>query len=163
MRAQVATLVRADWLFLLTDVDALYTANPSVDPGALPIPEVHDLEQLQVASPSPPSCYPPLFPAHPLESMDSGKQKWGTDRSLLAYTVLQSSPSIPFLFLHSVACPHYGHCGAPAIALLLRAFLGYASVCWPSAAASVLDSRSTFACHTALHGVAVSSLTSPLQ
>jgi hypothetical protein len=27
---QVATLVEADYLFLLTDVDALYTANPKV-------------------------------------------------------------------------------------------------------------------------------------
>jgi glutamate 5-kinase len=26
----VATLVEADYLFLLTDVDALYTANPKV-------------------------------------------------------------------------------------------------------------------------------------
>ena len=28
--AQVATLVEADYLFLMTDVDALYTANPKV-------------------------------------------------------------------------------------------------------------------------------------
>eukprot|EP00884_Botryococcus_braunii_P023354 jgi/Botrbrau1/9702/Bobra.0201s0032.1 len=48
LSAQVATLVRADWLFLLTDVDALYTANPNVDPSARAIPEVHDLEELQV-------------------------------------------------------------------------------------------------------------------
>lgn len=30
LSAQVATLVEADYLFLLTDVDALYTANPKV-------------------------------------------------------------------------------------------------------------------------------------
>jgi glutamate 5-kinase len=29
---QVATLVGADWLVLLTDVDCLYTANPKVRP-----------------------------------------------------------------------------------------------------------------------------------
>lgn len=30
LSAQVATLVDADYLFLMTDVDALYTANPKV-------------------------------------------------------------------------------------------------------------------------------------
>ena len=33
LSAQVATLVEADYLFLLTDVDALYTANPKVCVG----------------------------------------------------------------------------------------------------------------------------------
>lgn len=45
---QVATLVRADWLFLLTDVDSLYTANPSTHPEAVAIPHVHDLNKLKV-------------------------------------------------------------------------------------------------------------------
>jgi glutamate 5-kinase len=45
---QVATLVQADWLFLLTDVPALYTANPSTDPTARPIHEVHEVAELQV-------------------------------------------------------------------------------------------------------------------
>jgi glutamate 5-kinase len=44
---QVATLVRAEWLFLLTDVAHLYTANPSVDPAAQPIYEVEDMADLQ--------------------------------------------------------------------------------------------------------------------
>ncbi|KAK9819850.1 hypothetical protein WJX72_003212 [[Myrmecia] bisecta] len=48
LSAQVATLVQADWLFLLTDVDSLYTANPSSDPNAQPIHEVPDISQLQV-------------------------------------------------------------------------------------------------------------------
>jgi glutamate 5-kinase len=48
LSAHVATLVRADWLFLLTDVDALYTANPTTDPSATPIREVLDLWQLDV-------------------------------------------------------------------------------------------------------------------
>lgn len=49
---QVATLVKADWLFLLTDVDCLYTANPAINPEATPIPEVHDITKLQVSYPS---------------------------------------------------------------------------------------------------------------
>jgi glutamate 5-kinase len=37
LSAQVATLVEADYLFLMTDVDALYTANPKVGgSGRLP-------------------------------------------------------------------------------------------------------------------------------
>lgn len=47
LSSQVATLVRADWLFLLTDVDSLYTANPASHPEAVPIPEVHDITKLQ--------------------------------------------------------------------------------------------------------------------
>ena len=46
---QVATLVQADWLFLLTDVPNLYTANPATDPTALPIYEVPDLGKLHVS------------------------------------------------------------------------------------------------------------------
>ncbi len=38
-------LVSADWLFLLTDVDCLYTANPKSDPDAKPIPEVGSLRR----------------------------------------------------------------------------------------------------------------------
>lgn len=45
---QVATVVQADWLFLLTDVDALHTADPTNDPEALPIREVYDIAQLEV-------------------------------------------------------------------------------------------------------------------
>jgi glutamate 5-kinase len=37
LSAQVAVLVGADWLFLLTDVDFLYTGNPAYDPLARPI------------------------------------------------------------------------------------------------------------------------------
>lgn len=48
MLLQVATLVKADWLFLLTDVDSLYTANPANHPEAVRIPEVHDITKLQV-------------------------------------------------------------------------------------------------------------------
>jgi glutamate 5-kinase len=48
LSAQVATLVHADWLFLLTDVDALYTSNPNVDPSARPIHVVPNLWDLEV-------------------------------------------------------------------------------------------------------------------
>jgi len=46
LSAQVAALVRADWLFLMTDVDSLYTSNPKHDPNAQPIYEVHDMSKL---------------------------------------------------------------------------------------------------------------------
>lgn len=47
---QVATLVQADWLFLLTDVPNLFTANPNTDPTAQPIYEVADLSKLHVSA-----------------------------------------------------------------------------------------------------------------
>jgi glutamate 5-kinase len=50
LSAQVATLVHADWLFLLTDVDALYTANPNVDSNAKPIRVVEDVQALNVST-----------------------------------------------------------------------------------------------------------------
>ena len=40
LSAHVAALVRAHWLFLMTDVDFLYTSNPKSDPDARPIYEV---------------------------------------------------------------------------------------------------------------------------
>lgn len=46
LSAQVATLVEADYLFLMTDVDALYTANPKIDPTATPIHVVEDISSL---------------------------------------------------------------------------------------------------------------------
>ena len=51
LSAQVASLVGADWLFLLTDVDRLYSADPRSNPDAQPITVVErlaDLEALQV-------------------------------------------------------------------------------------------------------------------
>mmetsp|Transcript_7688 Transcript_7688/g.13278 ORF Transcript_7688/g.13278 Transcript_7688/m.13278 type:complete len:486 (-) Transcript_7688:1011-2468(-) len=48
LAAQVAALIQADWLFLLTDVDSLYTANPKDDPDATPIHEVEDISRLLV-------------------------------------------------------------------------------------------------------------------
>ena len=46
LAAQVAVLMGADRLLLLTDMDGVYTADPRVDPLAKLIPEVTSLEQL---------------------------------------------------------------------------------------------------------------------
>lgn len=46
LSALVASLVEADWLFLLTDVDRLYSADPRSDPEAQPIVLVERMEQL---------------------------------------------------------------------------------------------------------------------
>ncbi len=51
LSALVASLVEADWLFLLTDVDRLYSADPRYHPDAKPISLVNniaDLATLQV-------------------------------------------------------------------------------------------------------------------
>ncbi len=50
LSALVASLVRADWLFLLTDVDRMYSADPKTAPDAQPIKLVSSKEfsQLQV-------------------------------------------------------------------------------------------------------------------
>jgi glutamate 5-kinase len=47
LSAQVASLVGADWLFLLTDVDQLYSADPRSHPDAQPIYVVDNVEQLE--------------------------------------------------------------------------------------------------------------------
>ena len=46
LAAQVAVLLGAELLLLLTDTDGLYTANPRVDPGAKLVEEVADPTQL---------------------------------------------------------------------------------------------------------------------
>lgn len=51
LSALVASLVEADWLFLLTDVDQLYSADPRQQPDAQPISlvsNIQDLAQQQV-------------------------------------------------------------------------------------------------------------------
>lgn len=51
LSAQVASLISADWLFLLTDVDRLYSADPRYHPDAQPIhlvDRIDELEDLQV-------------------------------------------------------------------------------------------------------------------
>ena len=46
LSALVCSLVGADWLFLLTDVDAVYTANPKDNPDAKRIGIAHDIDEL---------------------------------------------------------------------------------------------------------------------
>ncbi|GAB4243591.1 MAG: glutamate 5-kinase [Stanieria sp.] len=50
LSALVASLIEADWLFILTDVDRLYSADPRLNPNAQPIELVGSAEfkQLQV-------------------------------------------------------------------------------------------------------------------
>lgn len=52
LSALVASLIKADWLFLLTDVDRLYSADPRTVPNATPIDLVSSSEfsQLQVTA-----------------------------------------------------------------------------------------------------------------
>lgn len=47
LSALVASLVEAEWLFLLTDVDRLYSADPRYDPNAQPIALVHQIDELE--------------------------------------------------------------------------------------------------------------------
>ncbi|KAH8805633.1 Aspartate/glutamate/uridylate kinase [Xylogone sp. PMI_703] len=47
LSAITAAMVHADYLFLMTDVDCLYTKNPRVYPDAQPIEVVEDLNALQ--------------------------------------------------------------------------------------------------------------------
>ncbi len=46
LSAMVASLVEADWLFLMTDVDRLYSADPRSNPDAQPITLVQHLDEL---------------------------------------------------------------------------------------------------------------------
>lgn len=47
LSALVASLVEATWLFLMTDVEQLYSADPRVNPDAQPISFVENMEQLE--------------------------------------------------------------------------------------------------------------------
>jgi glutamate 5-kinase len=48
LSARVASLIDATWLFLLTDVNQLYSADPRTNPTAYPIARVENLAELQV-------------------------------------------------------------------------------------------------------------------
>jgi glutamate 5-kinase len=47
LSALVAGLVQADWLFLLTDVDRLYSADPRHNPDAQPIHRISNMDELE--------------------------------------------------------------------------------------------------------------------
>jgi glutamate 5-kinase len=60
LSALVASIVDADWLFIMTDVDRLYSADPRSNPNAEPIALVENMEQLtqmQVQTGNPGSCW----------------------------------------------------------------------------------------------------------
>lgn len=46
LSAITAAMVHADYLFLMTDVDCLYTSNPRTNPDAQPIEVVKDISEL---------------------------------------------------------------------------------------------------------------------
>lgn len=46
LSALVASVIEADWLFLLTDVDRLYSADPRLVPDAQPIALINSMEEL---------------------------------------------------------------------------------------------------------------------
>ncbi len=48
LSAMVSGIVRARWLFLLTDVDGMYTANPKKDASARRVPLVSEQEQAEI-------------------------------------------------------------------------------------------------------------------
>ncbi|HBB35248.1 MAG TPA: glutamate 5-kinase [Cyanobacteria bacterium UBA8803] len=62
LSALVASLIEADWLFLLTDVDRLYSADPRQVPDAQPIALVNRIEELEELQ---------------IQTGDAGSQ-WGT-------------------------------------------------------------------------------------
>ncbi|KAG8943709.1 hypothetical protein FRC04_002541 [Tulasnella sp. 424] len=47
LSAVTSSMLHADYLFLLTDVDCLYTSNPRKDPGAKPIEEVTSVSAIR--------------------------------------------------------------------------------------------------------------------
>lgn len=47
LSAITAAMVHADFLFLMTDVDCLYTKNPRTNPDAEPIEVVEDIGAIQ--------------------------------------------------------------------------------------------------------------------
>lgn len=47
LSAITASMIHADYLFLLTDVDALYTANPRKDPSAKPLEVVASVDAIR--------------------------------------------------------------------------------------------------------------------
>jgi glutamate 5-kinase len=61
LSAITAAMVHADYLFLMTDVDCLYTANPRTNPDAKAIEVVDDIDALQADGKS--CCvFPTPFP-----------------------------------------------------------------------------------------------------
>jgi glutamate 5-kinase len=77
LSARVASLIDADWLFLLTDVDRLYSADPRRFPDAKPIVSIERLEDLE---------------AMQVQTGDRGSQ-WGTGGMMTKITAAQIATS----------------------------------------------------------------------
>lgn len=97
---QVATLVQADWLFLLTDVPNLFTANPNKDPTAQPIYEVADLSKLHV------SCRP----AQPATGVDPMARKRAACACRAAAVMPQRASVAALAYLGVLAHPWLPTC-----------------------------------------------------
>lgn len=50
LSAIIAAMVGANYLFLLTDVDCLYSSNPRLDPNSIPIRHVRDIREVNIDS-----------------------------------------------------------------------------------------------------------------
>lgn len=88
MSALVSTAVGAEWLFLLTDVDRLYSSNPRTCEDAVGIDIVEDVEELDVDSSGTPVGSPrdggaagPLLSGDLTDTQSAAKKpgtQWGT-------------------------------------------------------------------------------------
>lgn len=77
LSALVASLIEADWLFLLTDVDRLYSADPRQVPDAQPISLVTRIEELEALQ---------------VQTGDAGSQ-WGTGGMVTKITAAKIATS----------------------------------------------------------------------
>lgn len=78
MSALVSTAVDAEWLFLLTDVDALYCSNPRTNPEAKQIVVVEDIDELDVDSGNAAAFSSPHGAAEPAKEEPKTGSQWGT-------------------------------------------------------------------------------------
>lgn len=81
--ALVSSAVSAEWLFILTDVDQLYTANPKTHRSAKPIDVVEDVDAIEFDGESPLVGSPVLNGLSPTLASPTGGQgqagtQWGT-------------------------------------------------------------------------------------
>ena len=91
LAAMVASMVQADMLFLLTDVDGLYTSNPNKDPSAKLIQRVDDISQLDK-----------------LCNTTDGKSSWGTGgmSSKISAARLATSTGVETVVMNAAKVAH---------------------------------------------------------
>lgn len=78
LSAITAAMIHADYLFLMTDVDCLYTKNPRTNPDAKAIEVVEDIGALTADGMSPIllTIYPPNTPQSPRPAPPSAQAAW---------------------------------------------------------------------------------------